>query len=130
MRNGDAADADGGGTPDGAAARRAGPQQQGDASAPTPMTKAIAKSAAEYSQNPTEREAERVYLKNVVAKLCCTDDWTTQERLLPVLQALLGYSPQEMAKIEAARLSFAPLAEQFYAFTKPRPGAPTTATGW
>lgn len=91
------------------------------------MTKALARSAAAYAENPAEKAAERVYLKNVVAKMCCTDDWVTQDRLLPVLQALLGYTPQEMAKIETARLEFAPLAQQFAAFTQPRKPLPPGA---
>lgn len=120
---GDGAEASG--TPD-RSVRRSTSQKRmqqagaGDAAVSTPMSKAIAKSAAAFQQNPDEREAERVYLKNVVAKLCCTDDWVTQDRLLPVLQALLGFTPVEMKQIESARLGFAPLSEQFYAFTKPR----------
>lgn len=86
------------------------------------MTRAIARAAESYEKDQG-REAEKVYLKNVIAKLCCTDDWTTQERLLPVLQALLEFSPAEMSKITTARLSFAPLSTQLYNFTLPRYGA-------
>ncbi len=54
----------------------------------------------------TAEEVE--YLKAIVAKFVGTRDWATQERLLPVLAALLRFTPAEAARLVKARAAAAP----------------------
>jgi hypothetical protein len=51
---------------------------------------------------------EAAYLRHVITKFASTRDGATQERLLPVLAALLHFTPTEAARVNAARAATAP----------------------
>jgi hypothetical protein len=49
------------------------------------------------------------YLRNVIAKFLVTDDWETQDRLVPVIGAVLGFSETELAAVKTKRDALTPL---------------------
>ena len=50
------------------------------------------------------------YARNVVQKYLVTDDWETQDSLVPVIGAVLGFSDGDLASVRAKRDAMAPLA--------------------
>ena len=54
-------------------------------------------------------DAKMTYLKNVVIKLLCTDDWEQQDALVPILGAVLGFTLDDSKSIKDRRSEIAPL---------------------
>ena len=71
-----------------------------------------AEPAAEASR-PVAAEASDAsrldYLRNVISKFLVTDDWETQDRLVPVIGAVLGLSEGELASVKTKRDALTPL---------------------
>ena len=71
--------------------------------------------AAEVAVAPPSLSAETAessrldYLRNVIAKFLVTDDWETQDRLVPVIGAVLGFSETELAAVKTKRDALTPL---------------------
>ena len=61
-------------------------------------------------ENAETAESSRLdYLRNVIAKFLVTDDWETQDRLVPVIGAVLGFSETETAAVKTKRDALTPL---------------------
>ena len=54
-------------------------------------------------------DAKKTYLKNVVIKLLCTDDWEQQDALVPILGAMLEFTNDDSRSIKEKRAEIAPL---------------------
>ena len=66
--------------------------------------------AATPSLSAETAESSRLdYLRNVIAKFLVTDDWETQDRLVPVIGAVLGFSETELAAVKTKRDALTPL---------------------
>ena len=56
-----------------------------------------------------DADAKMTYLKNVVIKLLCTDDWEQQDALVPILGAMLEFTNDDSRSIKEKRAEIAPL---------------------
>ena len=83
--------------------------------APSPTEEAAAETVVEGTVSPSpsdgpSSDAREAYVRNVVQKYLVTDDWETQDSLVPVIGAVLGFSDGDLASVRAKRDAMAPLA--------------------
>jgi hypothetical protein len=65
---------------------------------------------ASPASTETSLDASRLdYLRNVISKFLVTDDWETQDRLVPVIGAVLGFSESDLASVKTKRDALTPL---------------------